>query len=233
VVVPEAALGARWDSADVSTDECVGNRSQTISGAGLKVDANTATAFARFANKGGFWHRRVWDYRSDPAAPVLRIRDEFNGTGATDPKIFPLTLMATGPVETAEGWREVPLSSAPAKPSAGASFALAPGVTRLGFKGQWGIDFDLFIVGDRSQQATVKGWKHFWHPGRELGEYQQPTGTKFEEAQYILRVRGTATFDVLIVPYRRGRRPPDLAVTRTLDGVLSIVRGGKIAALAD
>ena len=149
VVVPEAALDAPWNSADVSTDECFGNRSQIISEAGLKVDSITARAAVRFDNKGGFWNRRVWDYRSDPAAPVLRIRDEFSGTGATDPKIFSLTLMATGPVETAEGSREVPVSSAPAKPPAGAPFALASGVTRLGFKGQWGVDFDVFIVAER------------------------------------------------------------------------------------
>ena len=164
---------------------------------------------------------------------MLRIRDEFTGTGATDPKIFSLTLMATGPVETAVGSREVPLSSAPAKPPAGAPFALAPGVTRLGFKGQWGVDFDVFIVAERSQQATVTGWKHFWHPTREADEYKQATGTKFEEAQYILRLRGTGAFDVVIVPYRRGRRPSDLAITRTSDGVLSVLRGGKTTALAD
>src|SRR5262249_21645840 len=92
VVISETALGARWDSADVSTDECFGNRSQIISGAGLKGDAGTGIAFVKFKNKGGLWNRRVWDYRSDPAVPVLRIRDEFNGTGATDPKIFSLTL---------------------------------------------------------------------------------------------------------------------------------------------
>jgi hypothetical protein len=84
-----------------------------------------------------------------------------------------------------------------------------------------------------SQQATVAGWKHFWHPTREADEYQQATGTKFEEAQYILRLRGTGPFDVLIVPYLRGRRPPDLAVTRTSDGVLSVLLGGKTTVLAD
>jgi hypothetical protein len=106
-------------------------------------------------------------------------------------------------------------------------------VTRLGFKGQWGVDFDVFIVAERAQQATLAGWKHFWHPGREAGEYQQATGTKFEEAQYILRLRGTGAFDVVIVPYHRGRRPPDLAVMPASGGGLSILRGGKTAALAD
>jgi hypothetical protein len=95
------------------------------------------------------------------------------------------------------------------------------------------VDFDVFIVADRAQQATVTGWKHFWHPTREADEYKRATGNSFEEAQYILRLRGTGVFDVLIVPYRRGRRPPDLAITRTPDGVLSLVRGGKSLMLAN
>ncbi len=233
VVVPEAALNTQWTSSDVSADECFGNRSQVISGAELKVDSNAARAAVTLENKGSFWNRRVWDYRSDPAAPVLRIRDEFTGTGATDSKIFSLTLMATGPVQTDKGPREVPLSSAPAKPPAAVPFALAPGVTRLGFKGQWGVDFDLFIVADSSQQATITGWKHFWHPGREAGEYQQATGTKFEEVQYILRLRGTGPFDIVLVPYYRGKRPPDLVIRRNSDDVLSLLRGGKTITLTD
>jgi hypothetical protein len=233
VVVPEAALSARWDSGDVSTDECFGNRGQIISGAGLKVDSSTASAAVRLDNKGSLWNRRVWDYRSDRAAPVLRIRDEFTGTGATDSKIFSLTLMASGPVQTDGGSREVPLSSAPAKPPAAVPFALPPGVTRLGFKGQWGVDFDLFIVAQSPQQATVTGWKHFWRPPLEGFEYKQATGREFEEAQHILRLRGTGPFDVVIVPYRRGRRPPVLVLTQTLDGVLSLLRDGKTITLAD
>ena len=159
--------------------------------------------------------------------------DEFTGIGATDSKIFSLTLMATGPVQTVEGPREVPLASAPAKPPAAVPFALAPGVNRLGFKGQWGVDFDLFIVAERPQQATVTGWKHFWHPTPEADEYKQTTGRKFEEAQYIVRLRGTGPFDVVIVPYRRGGRPPDLVLTQNPDGVLSLLRNGKTTTLAD
>jgi hypothetical protein len=164
---------------------------------------------------------------------VLRIRDEFSGAGATDAKIFSLNLMATGSAETADGSRDVAFSAAPAKPPAGAPFALAPGVTRLGFEGQWGVDFDVFIVANSSQQATVTGWKHFWNPTRETGEYQNATGKKFEEAQFILRLRGTDAFDVLILPYRRGARPSDLAIARASDGVLSVLRRGKSTVLAD
>jgi hypothetical protein len=233
VVVPEAALNARWDSADVSLDECFGNRSQTISTTEFSSDSARAKAAATFDHKSSRWNRRLWHYRSNPETPVIRIRDEFEGPGASSPKIFSLTLMATGPVETAVGSHHVPNSSAPSGPSAGAKINLAPGVTRLGFKGQWGVDFDVFIVADRAQQATVTGWKHFWHPTREADEYKRATGNSFEEAQYILRLRGTGVFDVLIVPYRRGRRPPDLAITRTPDGVLSLVRGGKSLMLAN
>jgi hypothetical protein len=233
VVVSEAALNARWDSADVSTDDCFGNRNQIITGPGLKVDSNIARATATYDNNGSLWNRRVWDYRSEPAAPVLRIRDEFHGTGVVDPKIVSLTLMATGPVETADGLRDVPLSSSPAKPPAAVPFTLAPGVNRLGFKGQWDTDFDVFIVAENSQEATIIGWKHFWHPSRETEQYKAVTGKKFEEAQYILRLRGTGSFDVLIVPYHRGGRPADLAIRRTSEGLLSILRGGKIARLVD
>src|SRR5262249_19572720 len=73
----------------------------------------------------------------------------------------------------------------------------------------------------------------FSHPNREAVEYKRATGTNFEEAQYILRLRGTGPFDVLIVPYHKGRRPSDLAVTRTFDGMLSVLRGGKATALTD
>ena len=233
VVVREASLNARWDSADVSTDECFGKREQTVKAAGLDLGSGWASATATFEDKGNLWNRRVWHYRSDPAAPVLRIRDEFGGPRASDPKIFSLTLMAAGPVETSVGLREVPLSSAPAKPPAGAQFALAAGITRLGFKGQWGVDFDLFIVADTAQQGTVTGWKHFWHPTREADEYKRATGKSFQEAQYILRLRGRSAFDVLIVPYRAGARPADLAIARTSHGELIMLRDGKTTPLVD
>ena len=59
------------------------------------------------------------------------------------------------------------------------------------------------------------------------------TGKKFEESQYILRLRGTDAFDVLIVPYRTGMRPTDLGIARTSQGVIWLSRGGKITVLAD
>lgn len=45
--------------------------------------------------------------------------------------------------------------------------------------------------------------------------------------------KAPARIDVVIVPYRRGRRPLDLMITRTSDGVLSLLRGGKSTTLAD
>jgi hypothetical protein len=193
-------VAARRDSADVSTDECIGNDEQTVKPAGLDGGSSLARAKATFDDKGSLWNRRVWQYRSGVVAPVLRVRDEFRGPGARDPKIFLLTLMAGGPIETTVGLREVPLSPAPAKPPAGEQFALTAGITRFGSKGQWGVDFDVFVVADTSQQARVTGWKHSWHQGREVEEYKRTTGKSFEESQYILRLRGSSAFDVLTVP---------------------------------
>ena len=110
---------------------------------------------------------------------------------------------------------------------------MAAGVTRLGFKGQWGVDFDVFVIAETAQQATITGWKHFWHPSAEASQYMAATGKKFEEAQYILRLRGTDAFDVLIVPYRTGMRPTDLGIARTSQGGIWLSRGGKITVLAD
>ena len=233
VVVPEARLRAPWDSADVSLDDCFANRTQVIRAAELNSEAHLASAVATFDNRGALWTRRVWDYRSEPGAPALRIRDNFEGVGASDPKIFSLTLMATGPVTTEIGPLEIPLSAAPGGPPASSPFRLAAGITRLGFKGQWGVDFDVFVIGEAGQQATITGWKHFWHPSAEASQYMAATGKKFEESQYILRLRGTDAFDVVIVPYRTGMRPKDLGIARTSQGDIWLSRGGKITVLAD
>jgi hypothetical protein len=231
VVVPEPRLNASWNSADVAIKECFGNRSQATGTPELTSEPGWARATATFDDHGSRWNRRVWHYRGDPLAPVLRIRDEFEGPSARVPKIFSLTLMAAGPVEVAGVSRDVPRSSAPANPPAGATIPLASGVTRLGFKGQWGVDFDVFVVAETPQQMTVTGWKHFWHTTREAEEYKLATGTSFEEAQYILRLRSRGAFEVVIVPYRAGTRPSDLAITRAANGELSLIRRGNIRTL--
>jgi hypothetical protein len=55
----------------------------------------------------------------------------------------------------------------------------------------------------------------------------------FEETQYILRLRGSRVFDVLIVPHHAGTRPADLAMTRTSHGELSLIRGENTTMLPD
>jgi hypothetical protein len=95
------------------------------------------------------------------------------------------------------------------------------------------VDFDVFIVAESAQQATVTGWKHSWHTTRESGEYEAATGKKFEEAQYILRLRSSGAFEVVIVPYRAGARPSDLAIARTRQGELSLIRNGNTTTLSN
>jgi hypothetical protein len=73
----------------------------------------------------------------------------------------------------------------------------------------------------------------FWHPAREAEEYKRATGKNFEEVQYILRLRGRGAFDVVIVPHKWGTRPTDLAITRTPDGALSLIRGASSTKLPE
>lgn len=87
-------------------------------------------------------------------------------------------------------------------PSAGRVLPLSTGVSRLSFEGQFGVDFDVFVIADAPQEALLGNWAI-------SGAQQAPNG--FSERQHILRVRGQGSFRILIVPFPAGKRPGDLA----------------------
>jgi hypothetical protein len=89
-------------------------------------------------------------------------------------------------------------------PSAGQIFDLKPGLNRLGFDGQWGVDFDVYTYSNQAQQAQIGDWGHTWHPGQEQVEFQKAQGRHFEERQHILRIKGTGAFVTIIAPRRKG-----------------------------
>ncbi|GAB4195258.1 MAG: hypothetical protein OHK0013_01250 [Sandaracinaceae bacterium] len=224
VVVPEAALDAAWDGDVVSTDGCFGNREgQTVRAAGLMRGADWAAAFGEFVGSDMVWRRRVISYRGDSPS-VLRIRDDFEADGAAA-KIASLSLMAEGAVDTPAG-PFTPRRGSEDAPSSGPVITLDPGVQRFGFRGQWGVDFDVFVhVPPMGGEALIGEWGHTTHPTREMNEFRDATGRTFEERQYILRLRSSGPFDVIIVPYRAGARPADLSLTAS-GGTLRLTRGG-------
>jgi hypothetical protein len=232
VVVPEKNLNASWDSTSVSAHQDFGVCAGLITtvGRGLTSSTTRSDATGSFSlSTGDIWQRTVTSYRTRPEAPIFRIRDSFQGTWVNDAKIFSLNLMAQGAVDTPSG-AVTPTLGTSDVPSVAPVMTLSPGVTRVGFHGQWGVDFDVYVLSDISQSAYIGNWGHNWAPGLEANEYQAATGTPFEERQDILRVRGTAPFDVLVIPYKTGQRPPDLAVTRSSSGVI-VTMGGQTQTL--
>jgi len=161
------------------------------------------------------WTRSIWSLHPNENQPILVIRDEFAGRDANSHKLFSLNLMAEGKVDTPAGPMVPPLRSfqkGNELPSAGKVFRLAAGLNRLGFAGQWGVDWDLYTISTESQDAFIGNWAHGWHPNRENNEFRLTTGRPFEERQHILRINGTGAFGVLIMPYRKGKRRDDVEV---------------------
>jgi hypothetical protein len=143
------------------------------------------------------------------------IQDNFPGQDAEASKIFSLNLMAQGEVDTPAGRRSPPLRTHKPNndlPSVGEVFPLQPGLNRLGFTGQWLIDWDLYTLTSQAQEAQIGNWAHSWHPSREQSEFAKATGRAFEERQHILRIKGQGPFKVFILPFRKGERRNDLQV---------------------
>ncbi|MFN3651061.1 MAG: hypothetical protein ACK47B_15915 [Armatimonadota bacterium] len=194
-------------------------------------------ARARFKSEAGpEWIRSIYSIRPDPAHPLILIQDRFAGEDA-GPKIFTLNLAAQGEVETPTGRVSPPMRTHDAQggrepnkkelPSAGPVFPLQPGLNRLGFTGQWKIDWDLYTFADEPQQAHVGNWAHFYHPHTEQVEFRKANDRPFEERQHILRVRGQNGFNTLILPYPKGRRPSDLKVVHSEAGVTVTQNGAE------
>jgi hypothetical protein len=188
------------------------------------------------------WTRSVTSIHPRADRPILVIRDSFAGPQAAAEKVATLCLAADGDAQTPAG--KVTPAGRTHKggpqgelPSAGEPFALPKGASRLQFTGQnWpahpskGIDWDLYVIADRDQQALIGNWAHCWHPGREASEFQRANGRAFEERQHILRVKGTGGFTMLLLPFRKGARP-DAKVE--LDGdVVAIAAGADVLRIA-
>jgi hypothetical protein len=221
VLLPESHTGHPWDKDRVPLK------------AGKPWMESTQDAYASFRTAGfasarftGFdgqvWRRTVTMLHPQEASPIIVLEDRLEGKSADQLRVWSMNLMAEGEVETPAGRVSPPLRSTVGKgelPSAGQVFPLPPGLNRLGFRGQWLIDWDLYTLADLAQQAHVGNWSHGWHPEREMSEFKAANKKAFEERQHILRVRGTGTLTVLIVPRRKGAKPADVQLQRNGKGV--------------
>ena len=80
--------------------------------------------------------------------------------------------------------------------------------------GQWGIDWDVYVLPDGPTHASVGNWAHRWHPGREQAEFREANGREYEERQHILRLNAVGSFHTVIVPWRKGAGRQGVAVRR-------------------
>jgi hypothetical protein len=182
-------------------------------------------------NGAGIWTRMLYSYREDPKTPILRIRDNFDGGWAGRAEVFSLNLMAKGEVKLDDGStvtppaRRITPGQGSGSPSVTVPRSLGAGVSRLGFLGQWNVDFDVFIVTSQPTQVYIGNWGHDWAYVQESNEYQTVTGASFEERQHILRMLGSGDFDVVIVPYPKGVRPSDLTLAASGGGLILTMNG--------
>jgi len=231
-VQPESSLGHAWDLDGPPLEDPQGQFGVWAGSSKHEafVDRLQATmSRAHFAWKDLGWTREVRLIHADPKLPIVTIRDAFDGPAekAAEPKVFTLPLMAEGAIETPSGMvtprprvhPQAPAAKGPAElASAGEVIPLPAGVSRFGFTGQHGIDFDVYTVSDQPQQALVGQW---------TTKSQRDHGEIFDEAQHILRVRSGGPFRVVIVPWRKGKRPLDLSVTREGSDIVVTANGKK------
>ena len=92
------------------------------------------------------------------------------------------------------------------------------GVSRLSFTGQYGVDFDVFVIAQPAQEALLGNWADTW---------TQQGVPKWEERQHILRIRGTGPFHLVLVPYRAGHRPADLRLDVADSGLVLTAHGAQ------
>ncbi len=226
MVLPENKFGHAWDASNVPVqagDYGVWKNSQQT---GFKGQGPVQQASARFVGEDVVWTRRVILAGSE-AQPVIVLRDSFEGRNAAQSKVLTLNLMAEGAVNTSAGEMTPParvwnrFGGAQEMPSAGQVFALKAGLNRLGFSGQQGIDFDVYLFSDAPQQAHIGNWGFHWRrPGDD--------GRQFIESQHILRVRGSGPFTTLIVPRKKGAARPQVEVAPQGANLLVTVGAQKI-----
>jgi hypothetical protein len=151
------------------------------------------------------WTRTVHLRQAGEDWPVFLIDDQFTQV----PLVLSLAMAAEDDVQTPEGDR---------KP--GECFTLPAGVSRLDFTGQplerhpaGGIDWSLFVIADAPQEAFLTEWSHRNRGGQR---------------QVILRLKGESRFQVVVVPWPKGRQPQVVVVHRQEDGLAVEVDGRTI-----
>jgi hypothetical protein len=224
-IVPETEIGRPWDQADPPLNAAADRFWVQSSQEKFTTSETMDSSISKFVGTDLEWTREVQLEHSDAALPVIVLTDRFNGPQAAEGKILTLNLMAQGAVQTPAGeitpeLRTHPMAEKASDPvqlaSASKVVPLDKGISRLSFTGQFGVDFDVFVVAPETQQALLGNWADSW---------TQQSIAKWEERQHILRIRGTSSFQLIIVPFRTGQRPTDLKIEPVEGGFVLTAKG--------
>lgn len=221
-----------WNENELPSLDDYFQRKTALQEVGFFQNSSFAKANITSLEDNTVWERFVRSLHHDSSLPLFAIYDKVDGP---DDFVFSLNLMAQGEVDTPAGRVSPPLrtyrnpddAQGPLEfPSLGTVFQLSPGLNRLGFTGQWGVDFEVYVLSQNNQEARIGNWAHRWHPGTEHNEFRQAQNRPFEERQHILRIKGMKEFQAVVLPYRKNQKPSDLLVSN--DGSdLWVTYGGK------
>ncbi len=237
IVLPETTLDRAWSADNTSLDLPGGttwgktDRTPFLSFA----ESDSADATFHLHNRtNALWRRTVRLIHPEPTTPIILVDDSFTGSDKPDEAmISTLNLMAQGSVMTPAG-AIIPVErlydrqdkTNQALPSAGQPQALPQGLSRLQFTGQYLIDWDLVADCAAPTEMAIGNWANNWNQSVEVGQFQRAMGRPYEERQDILRLRTGAPTRLILLPYRKGARPANLAVTKL--GADTVIKSGPL-----
>lgn len=99
-----------------------------------------------------------------------------------------------------------PVILPPEHPLAPVVGSLPAGVHRWRLRGLWSsegdrIDYDLWIVAAGPFDWSLGAWKHEWHYGVEMQQFEATNGYPFVERQVAFRIRASGRLKWALIPY--------------------------------
>ena len=224
-VVPESKLDHGWNEGGPRLNEGNASLWKALGVPSCSFGSRVDSCGSEFVANGTKWRRTIELDHSDVERPIIVVKDDFEGQGATEPKVATLALLADGVVRTPSGIivperRTHPPKNETDSPtdhaSAGKPFPLSDGVNTLELRGQNGVDLDVCVRGAPDQQGAIGNWADVW---------TQQTVRGWEERQDLLRVKSGGPFLEVLIPYRESRRPKGLRCAAQGDEIAVYIDG--------
>ena len=199
---------------------------------------HAVSSLSRMYTGGKEWFRLITLINLKADQPIILFYDSVNNNKEN---IWSLLNMSAGPVHTPAG-DITPADRVYANgnanlqqlPEATPEKELAPGLQTFRFTGQlWshayhssgGINWDLTAVSPVKTSFTLSQWTNTWQNSQEAAEFLMTNKRTYSETEQILRVKSSAPFFYLLLPYFKGTEPYKDKIRLTAPGKTSLVYG--------